>query len=185
MHYSRHDGCFSKTPPGLTGKTSEMDEKIFVDRGPQGSAVRRGGGGSGSRTLRRSVRDIVAAVIGVSEKKHQVYTSRQEAGRRCPARKGPPWRGRGEATGDCTATESPSQTRGCGDKRQLQLGPEITERPTPESLGPFREVPALMNLGGIRSTETGSECDIEHRRSHWAARQDLVDPALRRTPMGG
>ena len=22
VHYSRHDGCFSKTPPGLTGKTS-------------------------------------------------------------------------------------------------------------------------------------------------------------------
>ncbi len=146
--------------------------------------VGRGGGGSGSRTLRRSVRDIVAAAIGVSEK-HQPYTSRQGAGRRCPARKGPPWRGHGEATGDYTATESPSRAKGCGDRRQLLLDPEITERPTPESLGPFQEVPALLTLGGIRSTETGSECGIEHRRSHRAAKQDLVDLALRRTPKGG
>ncbi len=50
---------------------------------------------------------------------------------------------------------------------------------------PFPEVPALLTLGGIPSTETGSECDIEHRRSHRAARQDLVDLALRRTPKGG
>ncbi len=118
-------------------------------------------------------------------RKTPTYTSMQGARRRCPARKGPPWRGRGEATWDCTATESPSRAMGCGDSRQLLLGPEITERPTPKSLGPFLEVPALLTMRGIRSTETGSECDIEHRRSHRAARQDLVDIALRRTPRGG
>ena len=40
------------------------------------------------------------------------------------------------------------------------------------------EVPALLTLGGIRSTETGSECDIEHRRSHIGL-QDKITSILR------
>jgi hypothetical protein len=123
------------------------------------------GDGGGSRTLRRSVREPAAAATCVY-KKTRHDTSRRGAGRCCPARKGPPWRGRGEATGDCTATEEPFQSRGCGDRRQLSQGPEITERPTPESLGPFLKEFLSLTLGSLRSTETGSECDIEHRRSH-------------------
>jgi len=69
-----------------------------------------------------------------------------------------------------------------GQAAALQ-GEEISERTTLESLGPFLEVPKHLTLGRIRRTETGSECDAE-RRSHRDARRDLVDLALRRTPMG-
>ncbi len=72
---------------------------------------------------------------------------------------------------------------GLWDMRQLSLGPEITERSTPESLGPFLEVPERLTLGRIRRTEMRSECDAD-RRSHRTARQNLVDLALQRIPMG-
>jgi hypothetical protein len=40
--------------------------------------------------------------------RHRPLTSRRGAGRRCPAREGPPCRGRGEATWDCAGTVEPS-----------------------------------------------------------------------------
>ena len=65
--------------------------------------VRRGGGGLGSRTLRKSVREVVAAAIGDLEN-HQPFTSRREPGRRCPLRRTSQCCGRGEAVGDCVST---------------------------------------------------------------------------------
>jgi hypothetical protein len=45
------------------------------------------------------------------------------------------------------------------------LGPEFTERPTPETLGPFLVVPKRLTMGCLRNTEIRSECDADHRRS--------------------
>ena len=64
--------------------------------------VRRGGGGPGSRTLRKSGRGAVAAAIGVLEK-HHPYTSRRETGRRRLSRRRPQCCGRGEAARTCVS----------------------------------------------------------------------------------
>ena len=76
-------------------------------------------------------------------------------------------RERWEPVADCgTVALKLFRTKVCGDKRHLSLGTKITERPTLESIGPFPKVSSRLALGGIWSTETGLECDNDHRSFH-------------------
>ena len=77
------------------------------DRGPQGSAVLEAAGGR-SRAMWRTVRETAAAAIGVS--KTRPYKSRRGVGRRYLARRGPRYRGRGEAAWVCFFTAEPFRT---------------------------------------------------------------------------
>jgi len=64
------------------------------------------------------------------------------------------------------------------------MGPEITERPTLEKLGPTPEVLARLTLGCMRSTETGSECDIDHRRSRIGLQDKILSNSRYDAPPG-
>ena len=129
--------------------------------------VRRGGGGLGSRTLRKSVREVVAAAIGVLEK-HQPYTSRRETWRRRLSRRRPQCCGRGEAARNCVSAGGAFSTT--PTKRvphvlgtRAATVPEFSLRPGPTgSIG--QDHKTRNKLKGRRAQ--GGEQRVRGRRRH-------------------
>jgi hypothetical protein len=129
--------------------------------------VRRGGGGLGSRTLLKSVREVVAAAIGVLEK-HQPFTSRRETGRRRLSRRRPQCCGRGEAARNCVSAAGAFSTTPT-ERVPHVLGtraaavPEFSLRPGPTgSIG--QDHKTRNELKGRRAQ--GGEQRVRGRRRH-------------------
>ena len=84
--------------------SEDMNESL-PNRGPQGSAVQRGGGDGRSRPLRRSVRESAASAKGVRE---TPTLNAQEGDREASSLKEKttvlwPWRGRKELRQRCSS----------------------------------------------------------------------------------
>ncbi len=100
----RQHRCFLNTArsDGMDLSNGKEEMKESLQTVATMKPVRRGGGGYGSRTLRRSVRESATAAIGAQ--RTPTLTSRREPGRRRPLRRLPQCFGRGEAAGDCAST---------------------------------------------------------------------------------